>query len=181
MPPISPVTLTDDRLLLRLPALDDVPAITRACQDPEVQRWTTVPVPYTDEDAVWFVGTHVPTGWENGTEVTWAITNRATGELLGMCGLTLLSDARGEVGFWLAPQARGAGVVTDATRLMCRWGFEDRGLARIEWLAFLGNEPSRRVAERLGFVMEGVCRSRCAQRGERRDSWLAAVLPGELR
>ena len=42
---------------------------------------------------------------------------------------------------------------------MCRWGFRERGLQRIEWLAFVGNEASRRVAEKAGFRSEGTCRS----------------------
>ena len=43
---MDPVELTDGRLLLRLPDRADVDDITRACQDPELQRWIPVPVPY---------------------------------------------------------------------------------------------------------------------------------------
>lgn len=180
MPPISPVTLTDDRLLLRLPTLDDVPAITRACQDPEVQRWTTVPVPYEDQDARWFIETGIPEGWANGTEATWIVTDQASEELLACVGLRFLPEERAEVGFWVAAWARGRRVATDATRLTCRWGFQV-GVARIEWLAHIGNDASRAVARNVGFVEEGVCRSRCVQRGERKDAWLAALLPEDLR
>ena len=180
MPPITPVTLTDEGLLLRLPTLDDVAAVTAACQDPDVQAWTTIPVPYAESDAVWFLGTYVPAAWEGGTEAVWLVTDPADGTLLGCCGLTLLPEERGEVGFWIAPQARGRGVATAATRLMCRWGFQERGLQRIEWLAFVGNEPSRRVAEKAGFRLEGTCRARLVQRGVRKDAWLAGLLPTDL-
>src|SRR5690606_29979968 len=47
--------LSDDVLRLRLPADDDVAAITRICQDPDIQRWTRVPSPYTEDDARSFV------------------------------------------------------------------------------------------------------------------------------
>ena len=60
-----------------------------------------------------------------------------------------------EVGFWMAPWARGRGIMTDAVRLVCRWGFADLGLGRIEWWANVGNDASRRVAEKVGFTMEG--------------------------
>ena len=42
----APLTLTDDRLLLRLPQDSDVPEITAACQDATLARWVPVPVPY---------------------------------------------------------------------------------------------------------------------------------------
>jgi Acetyltransferase (GNAT) domain len=56
---------------------------------------------------------------------------------------------------WSAPAARGRGLATAAARLLCRWGFEELGLERIELLVQPGNAPSRRVAERLGAVPDG--------------------------
>jgi RimJ/RimL family protein N-acetyltransferase len=71
--------------------------------------------------------------------------------------------------------------MTEAARLVCRFGFEMLGLRRIEWWARVGNEPSRRVAEKLGFTMEGTCRARLLHRGERVDAWVGGLLAGELR
>jgi RimJ/RimL family protein N-acetyltransferase len=45
----------------------------------------------------------------------------------------------------------------------------------------VGNEGSRRVAQKLGFTMEGTCRARLLHRGERVDAWVGGLLPGELR
>jgi len=47
----KPVRLTDGRVCLRPPELRDVPAITEACQDAEIGRWTRVPRPYRKEHA----------------------------------------------------------------------------------------------------------------------------------
>jgi Acetyltransferase (GNAT) domain len=44
------VTLTDGVVALRPRTEDDIPAITEACQDPEIARWTPVPSPYTEDD-----------------------------------------------------------------------------------------------------------------------------------
>ncbi|MDQ1625080.1 MAG: hypothetical protein QOJ49_578, partial [Actinomycetota bacterium] len=55
------------------------------------------------------------------------------------------------------------------------------GLGRVEWLAHVGNDASRRVAEKVGFVYEGMQRAKCHQRGVRYDAWVAGLLPGELR
>ena len=54
-----------------------------------------------------------------------------------------------------------------------------RGKSRIGWRAYLGNEASRRVAEKAGFTIEGVGRGVCVQRGQRRDAWLGALLAGD--
>ena len=85
-----------------------------------------------------------------------------------------------EIGYWMAPWARGQGVMTDAVRLVCDWGFDELGLGRIEWWANVGNYASRRVAEKVGFTMEGTVRARLLHRGERVDGWVAGLLPGEL-
>ena len=177
----GPVTLTDGRLLLRLPEDRDVPAITAACQDETLARFVPVPVPYTEEHARTFVAER-PARWqaEDG-EMTWAITDAGSGELLGMVGLHARDASMREIGFWTAPGARGRGVMTAAARLVIRFGFEVLHLRRVEWLALVGNDASLRVAEKLGFRLEGTLRAGLLHRGERLDGWVAGLLPGELR
>ncbi len=177
----GPVTLTDGRLLLRLPVEDDVPAITRACQDELTARFVPVPVPYTEEHARTYVAER-PDRWQaDDGEMTWAITDAADGSLLGMIGLHARDASMREIGFWAAPWARGRGVMTDAARLVLRFGFDVLHLERVEWCALVGNDASWRVAEKLGFQLEGVARRGLLHRGERRDGWVAGLLPGELR
>lgn len=177
----EPVTLTDGRLLLRLPEERDAAAITEACQDPEIARWVPVPVPYDVTHALDFVASR-PERWaaESG-EMTFAVTDAADGRLLGMVGLHARDAGMREIGYWTAPWARGQGVMTDAARLVCRFGFEVLGLDRIEWWAGVGNEASWRVAEKLGFRREGTCRQRMPHRDQRLDGWVGGLLAGELR
>ena len=52
---MEPVTLRTARLELSIPVDTDVDAIYDACQDPDIQRYTTVPSPYGRQDAVGFV------------------------------------------------------------------------------------------------------------------------------
>lgn len=177
----GPIPLTDGWLLLRPPDERDVAQITQACQDPELQGWIPVPVPYTEGHARQFVAER-PDRWqdEHG-EMTLAVTSAQDGQLLGMVGLHARDATMREIGYWVAPWARGNGVMTAAGRLMCRFGFDVLGLERIEWWAAVGNDGSKRVAEKLGFVMEGTCRSRLLHRGERLDGWVGGLLPDELR
>jgi RimJ/RimL family protein N-acetyltransferase len=177
------MTLTDGGLLLRLPEPGDVPAITEACQDELTARFVPVPVPYTEDHARTYVEQR-PERWqaEDG-EMTWAITDAAgprDGRLLGMVGLHARDSSMRELGFWTAPWARGRGVMTDAARLVLRFGFDVLHLERIEWTALVGNDGSRRVAEKLGFAFEGTLRKGLLHRGVRMDGWVAGLLPGEL-
>jgi RimJ/RimL family protein N-acetyltransferase len=151
-------------LTLRSPTEDDIPAIVAGCQDPEVPRWTTVPSPYGEEDAREFLAS-IPIDRAAGTAYPLAIIDNATGELLGMTGAhhTNAAHATTEVGYWLAAAARGRGVATVALRALV---VELRavGFERIEAEPLCGNEPSRRVLERVGFQEEGVLRSVAAGR-----------------
>ena len=88
--------------------------------------------------------------------------------------------ARGEVGYWLARDARGQGHVTRAVRLICRWGFDTLGLERIDLLAATGNPASQQVAERAGFTREAVLRSYMRGKGERQDMVAFGLLRDEL-
>jgi RimJ/RimL family protein N-acetyltransferase len=71
--------------------------------------------------------------------------------------------------------------MTEAAREVCRWAFEELGLARIEWLAAVGNEASWRVVEKLGFTREGTLRSYAVFRDQRVDMWIGSLLRTEVR
>lgn len=178
---MEPVELQDVRVALRAPRDEDVEEVYAACQDPEVQRWTSVPVPYRREDAEFFVAGIAAREWAAGTSATFLVRERASGALVGAMGLHDISAGTAEIGFWTAPGLRGRGLTTAAAGLLCRWGFEALGLARIEWQAYVGNTGSRRVAEKVGFRVEGTCRQRLSARGSRYDGWIGGLLPGDLR
>ena len=186
MDTFAPVTLSDDRLFLRCPSAGLIPQIAAACQDPDLHRWLeALPDPYTEQDAREFVA-GCEHGWAQGTEHVFAVTAADDGRLLGMIGLhdlshlTVPSGGMGEVGFWTVVAARGRGVTTDALRLVCRYGFDELRLARIEWQAEVGNHASRRVAQKVGFTMEATCRRRLLHLGDRVDGWLGGLLPEDL-
>lgn len=178
---MEPVDITAGRLLLRPPILSDAPDIHAACQDPEIQRWTTVPSPYHESDAQSFVTDVAPEGWRTGRDATFAVCDATSGRLLAMSDLGHLAieDGIAQVGFWCAPWARSQGVMTAAVRTLCRWGFEQLGLARIEWYAEAGNLGSRRVAEKAGFTYEGLLRAKLIHRGKRVDAWVGGLLAGD--
>jgi ribosomal-protein-serine acetyltransferase len=62
------------------------------------------------------------------------------------------------IGYWLAEDAQGRGLMTRAVRLMLSQAFEVWDLHRVEIRAAPANERSRKIPERLGFTQEGVAR-----------------------
>jgi RimJ/RimL family protein N-acetyltransferase len=177
--PMEPHTLTTDRLLLRAVGPQDTDAVHAACQDPDIQRWTTVPSPYLPEHARGFTEQMVPVGWANGTMFTFGVFLPA-GDLVAMLGLTMLSLGTAEIGFWGAKEHRGRGYVTEAVLAVSRWAFTRMAIDRVEWRAEVGNTASRAVAERAGFTLEGTLRSAINNKGVRRDCWVGSLLPSDL-
>jgi RimJ/RimL family protein N-acetyltransferase len=173
---MEPTEITAGRLHLRPWQASDEDAVYTACQDPDIQRWTTVPSPYTREDARRWVSSGAPDQWRAGTATPFAVVDATTGELLASVGLHLIRGDRCEVGYWCAPWARGQSVISDAVSVVSRWGFAELGMQRIEWVAAVGNWPSRAVAQKCGFTIEGLARMGMHYRGGHIDAWVGALL-----
>ncbi len=174
--------ITDGEITLRLHAEADVPAIVAACQDPEIPRWTRVPEAYGEEDArTWLRQEAVARG--RGDLLGLVIVGQGDVPLLGSVGITRLDheEARCELGYWLAREARGRGVATRAVRALSAWIFDNLRVDRIVICAEPANVASRRVAERAGFTFEGILRSYYVNKGVRRDAASYSLLRGELR
>ena len=176
------VVLRTRRLELRAPTAADVDAITAACQDPEIPRWTTVPSPYTREHGQEFVEL-VARWWADDTQAVWAIFH--SNVLVGVVGLHHITPhvtgGSAEIGYWVTAQARGHGFVVEASRAVIDWGFAELDLARIRWQAVAGNIASARTARTLGFRYEGEMRQALTSPGGRDDGWVAGLLPGDDR
>ncbi|MCW2544369.1 MAG: family N-acetyltransferase [Frankiales bacterium] len=172
---MEPVEISAGRLHLRPWQESDEDAVYEACQDPEIQRWTRVPSPYTREDAREHT-LRSQQGWQEGGAARFAVLDATSGGLLGTVLLFDIADGDAEVGYWCAPWARGQGVMSEAVATVCRWGFGELGLARIEWAAGVGNWASLAVAQKCGFTFESTSRMGLVTRGERHDGWWAALL-----
>ncbi|MGC4805039.1 GNAT family N-acetyltransferase [Micromonospora sp. DT233] len=177
-----PVELIEDGLLLRPWQAADADAVHRACQDPDIQRWTTVPRPYLPEHACGFVTDFSEAAWRDGTGAPFAVCDAATGELLASCGLVVVTPAleTGEIGYWVAPWARGRGVATRAVRVLARWAFDALRLRRLIWQAEIGNHASRLAALRAGFRVDGELRLAHPSPGGRPEAWVGSLLPADL-
>ena len=166
-------------VVLRPWRLEDAPAVAAACSDPEIPRWIPfVPAPYTEADAVTYIQGCIDAG---ESRHAFAIVDPGNGRLYGSIDMGVNAMRTGHVGYWVARDARGRGVCTDALGRLCRFAFEELGLERLELLTDPDNAASQRVAEKVGFRREGVLRSHLLHSdGRRRDSVMFSLLPGEL-
>ncbi|MGX1546171.1 GNAT family N-acetyltransferase [Streptomyces adustus] len=176
---MEPVTLTTGRLVLRTVGPEDTDAVYGAAQDPDIQRWTTIPSPYLPEHAQGFTHQLVPDGWADGSMFTFGVFLPA-GDLVGMLALTMRSLGMAEIGFWATKEHRGNGYITEATLAAAHWAFTRLAVDRVEWRAEVGNHASRAVAEKSGFTVEGTLRSAINNKGVRRDCWVGSLLPSDL-
>ncbi|AZM53586.1 GNAT family N-acetyltransferase [Streptomyces sp. WAC 01529] len=177
---MEPVTLTTERLSLRAFTSEDIDEVYEACQDPEIQRWTTIPSPYARVDAEHFISRMVPDGWRNDLEYTFAVRPRGGGPLIAATSLHHPRSGSWEVGFWTAKEHRGHGYMTEIVLGLARWAFTELGCTRLEWRAEVGNAGSRAVVEKAGFTIEGVLRAGLLNKGTLRDSWVGALLPSDI-
>lgn len=89
-------------------------------------------------------------------------------------------ERSGEVGYWVRSSLSGRGIATEATARILQIGFEELGLHRITLRIAVGNRSSERVAEKLGFVQEGLLRKEVLVGGEWLDHTLWAMLEEEF-
>src|SRR5439155_9851655 len=125
---VPEAALTDGIVTLRPWRASEAPAIVDCLDgDPEVARWLDqIPQPYTIEHARAYLD-----GELGRDETKLAITDAATGRILGSIGVGLAHDGVREIGYWLRADARGRGVTTRALRLASRWALAQDDVARV--------------------------------------------------
>ena len=158
---------------------EHVDGLDAIAMDPEVQRNTYVPSPPpADFGKSWLE--RYEQGREDGTREGFAIVDAEDGSFLGIAVAVRIDEEanEAELGYILAPEARGRGAATEALRQLTEWGFA-RGFQRLELRGDADNVASRRVAERCGFTLEGILRSVYFKEGRRTDMFIYSRLPGD--
>ena len=138
-------------IVLREVANTDAQWIFKACQDREIQRWTTVPRPYLMEHAEGFCR-----GEGVAERFRWAIWEKdLTGVGLGLISVHKIEDHVAELGYWIAPWARGLGVCTRAVNEVASWLTYVNDVAAVTARIAETNSASQKVVTRAGFSVVG--------------------------
>ena len=176
------VGITDGEIRLRLRSDADIPALVAICRDPEIPRWTRVPEEYSEDTAREWTK-QAAADQERGTGLHLLVADADTDAVIGSAGIVGVDweESRCEIGYFIAREHRGRGLMTRAVRLLCRWIFDELPIERVEIHAEPSNRASCRVAEAAGFTFEGVLRAYFVNKGTRRDACSYSLLRGELR
>ncbi len=170
-------------LQVRLVPLGDehLPDVATLVADPDVVRFTRFPVPLPPGFiAQWYA--RYRDGRTDGTCGAFAIVDAADAFLGLALAVHLDGEAReAELGYMLTPGARGRGIATEALRQLTDWAFGTLGARRLQLLISVDNRASSRVAERAGYIREGVLRSLYLKQDLRSDTEVWSLLPSDAR
>jgi RimJ/RimL family protein N-acetyltransferase len=166
-----PESLTDGDVVLRRLRADDAAAYVAAFSaDPELGRLLGMEEDPGEASVRERVG-RLPDLAAEGKLVELAVSEQGHDGFLGSMMLHSFDahHRRCEVGFWLAPVARGRGLGSRAVSLAVSWAFAELDLQRVEMTTTPDNHAVPALARRLGFAREGVLRRRNVERGVRVD------------
>ena len=172
--PLPTIALGVDGWTIRAWRESDALALARHANNVNVWRWMSdsFPHPYTLEMAKhWVTRGHVEFGGDN-----WTIAFHD--EAVGGCGVNPQQGqfrCNAEVGWWLAEEHWGRGIVTRVTAALTQHAFADPQITRVFAPVHAGNQRSMRVAEKNGFVLEGVQPKSAIKNGQVIDRWIWAT------
>ncbi|HTE71835.1 MAG TPA: GNAT family protein [Actinomycetes bacterium] len=177
-PAIEHVEISAGAWQLRPPHPREAEDALAMLHDPLTRRWNDAPKVVDLATArAWCES---GADWSDGTHATFSVLDATTGRLAGTISLWQidLQESRSAwVGYRTAPWARGCGVATAALLAVTGWAFGGLGVERISLPHTVGNEASCRVAEKAGYVLEGIMRGAWREPdGTRLDDHLHARL-----
>lgn len=159
---------------------EDAEAIAIAANNPHIAAnlRNSFPCPYTLADAEWYVQDCIARGEAHQLTRAIMIEGKAVGSI-GIFGKDDVYEKSAELGYWLAEDYWGKGVMTEAVRRLCKEAFDRFDILRIFAEPFAGNQGSRRVLEKAGFLCEGTMRNGVYKNGQVHSYCMYALLREE--
>lgn len=148
--------LETERLILREITQDDRYGIFRNFSDKDVALWF-FEEPYTEIEQVDEIIQAFINDFEQGQGLTWAITLKDSNEFVGTCGYGEVEiGGCGEIGFDLAKEHWGKGLMSEALSAIVDFGLDRFGLRKVEAHTYSTNSRAIRLLRNLGFGLEDV-------------------------
>jgi len=170
-------TLVTERLNLREITHDDVDAMFAIHGDAELMKWFGDPVA---DRAATFELINMLAGWRKLADpgVRWGLERRNEPGLIGSCGLFgwQRRNRKCVIGYELAREAQGQGLMHEALVSAIEWGLEHMDLVRIEAQIHPANVASQAVVDKLGFECEGLARKVLFFDGEHQDLYIYSLV-----
>lgn len=139
-----------------------------------------LPYPYTEQDGKEFVSAMLSAD-ENET---FAFAIMADDKVVGSIGIFRqgnIHSQTAELGYYIAEEYWGKGIMTEAVKQICEYVFGDSDIIRIYAEPFAYNMASCRVLEKVGFQYEGTLRSNAVKNGKVIDMEMYSLLKAEIK
>ena len=180
-----PAAIDTERLVMRPPQAGDGPALLAAIDEslPELRRFLASLPWVAAEQTLESAEIYCRNGQANflaRKDLPFLLFEKSTGQLVGATGLHRIvwATPKVEVGYWCRTTRSGRGFVSEAVTALSDFAFGHLHAVRVELITDEENTGSRRLAERCGFVLEGVLRrERRAPDGSLRNTCIYARLP----
>jgi len=164
---IDELPCTAGDVCVRRIGYDDADPFARGTDDDAVRRYGHLPVSkYTPEIVREQIDGVIEQGLADGSLAVLAIADAESDEFLGSIVLFDVRGDRAEVGFWLAPWARGRGAAQHALHAL-GGAAAASGLAVLEARTIVDNVGSQKVLQAAGFAQVGEPASSTAPSGDR--------------
>lgn len=146
--------------------------------DDEVMRYIEVERPKSVQEALEVIRDNYIPKWQRNEGITWAIHSKKDNTYIGNIGLfrTLPEHHRAEIGYTLFPEFWGKGLMSEALKVVLRYGFEDMKLHSIEANINPENSASAKILDRHGFVREAYFKENYYWEGKFLDSAIYSLL-----
>jgi len=174
-----PTTITDGTVVLRQLTEGDRADVLRTMRDPLVCRWLNMPAEPSDADFD-VLTRRVADGWSTGLRLDYVVASATDGVAVGAVVASRRHRDNYELAYLAGRAGRGRGLMSQALRMLCEALFA-AGAGRLEVRTHPDNEASQRLAERVGFVREGVERRSIWLHGRREDAIVWSLLPDDPR
>ena len=172
---IKTMELKGEGFTLRGWHIDDVEALQKHADNPNVYSFLTdrFPHPYTMEVAINWVNLMLQ------QEPLLIFVIAVDDNLIGVIGIEMRDDVYRKaplLGYWLAEEYWGRGIMTEVVKLVAGYAFENLDIVRLQSGVLANNPGSMRVLEKAGFLKEGVLRNNIIKNGVVMDEYIYGMV-----
>lgn len=172
-------TIESKRLVMRKVTMNDAEDMFAYASNSDVSRFVTWEAHRSLCDTRDFIRFALQ-NYEDKKIAPWGIQYKESGKLIGTIDFVSwqVDHHRAEIGYVLAPEYWGNGLVTEAAKKIIEFGFDNMNLVRIQARCFVGNLASERVMQKAGMSFEGIIRKGMFVKGKHEDLKLYSIIKG---
>lgn len=161
-----------ERVYLRKFKLSDAKRVAEICNDENLTRYLPLPYPYTLEMAKeWITSQKTDLKHQD-----YAVISKENNKLIGSISLSDKGDGCKELGYWLAPECHGKGIMTETAHCLISYAFEKLGVHKIIAKHYIENPASGKVMQKCGMNVVGVLKKHALKNNVWHDVCLHEII-----